>query len=105
MNIAGMSNDAILAEIGERIKLMRLNRNISQMELAELAGVTRIVIRRLENGRGCTIESLIRILRPLDSINRIDAFLPEPGISPIQLAKLGGNERVRASHPHHSDKS
>jgi putative transcriptional regulator len=99
MDFKAMSNIAVLKEIGQRISRHRLNRNITQMELAYKAGVTRIVVQRLENGLGCNLESLIRILRPLDCIDQLNSFLPEPGISPLQLAKLKGHERVRASHP------
>jgi putative transcriptional regulator len=99
MDFKAMSNIAVLKEIGQRISRQRLNRNITQMELAYKAGVTRIVVQRLENGLGCNLESLIRILRPLDCIDQLNSFLPEPGISPLQLAKLKGHERVRASHP------
>jgi putative transcriptional regulator len=99
MDFKAMNNIAVLKEIGQRISRQRLNRNITQMELAYKAGVTRIVVQRLENGLGCNLESLIRILRPLDCIDQLNSFLPEPGISPLQLAKLKGHERVRASHP------
>lgn len=99
MDYKGMSNRAVLTEIGERISRCRLNQNVTQVALARLSGVTRIVVQRLENGLGCNLESLIKILRALDCIDQVDSFLPEPGISPLQLAKLRGNERVRASHP------
>lgn len=99
MDLKDMGNKAVLSEIGERISRLRLNRNITQMELAKRAGITRIVVQRLEKGLGCNLESLIKILRALDLIDRLDSFLPEPGISPIQLAKLKGNERIRASLP------
>jgi putative transcriptional regulator len=99
MDFKDMGNKAVLAEIGGRISRRRLNQNISQVELARRAGVTRIVVQRLENGLGCNLESLIKILRSLDLIDQLDSFLPEPGISPIQLAKLKGNERLRASRP------
>jgi putative transcriptional regulator len=104
MDFKGMSNIAVLAEIGQRIYRQRLNLNITQIELAHRAGVTRIVVQRLENGLGCNLESLIRVLRPLDCIDQLDTFLPESGISPLQLAKLKGHERVRASHPRHNGK-
>lgn len=94
-----MGNDAILAELGNRFNRLRLNRNLTQSELALQAGVTRIVVQRLEQGLGCTLESIVRLLRPLGSLDQLDAFIPEPGISPLQLAKLKGRERRRASHP------
>ena len=97
MDLREMGDQAVLAEIGERINRQRLNRNITQVDLARRAGVTRIVVQRLENGHGCNLESLIKILRSLDLIDQLDSFLPRPGISPVQLAKLRGNERLRAS--------
>jgi hypothetical protein len=39
---------------------------------------------------------LIRVLRAMGKLSQLDAFLPEPGLSPIQLAKLKGRERQRA---------
>ncbi|MBN2188688.1 MAG: helix-turn-helix transcriptional regulator [Chitinispirillaceae bacterium] len=99
MDFKGMSNKAVLTEIGERISRYRLNQNVTQVSLARLSGVTRIVVQRLENGFGCNLESLIQILRALDCIDQLDSFLPEPGISPIQLAKLRGHGRLRASRP------
>jgi transcriptional regulator with XRE-family HTH domain len=100
MDFKSMSNKAVLLEIGERINRMRLNRNITQMDLVRLSGVTRIVVQRLENGHGCTLESFVQIVRGLGCIDQLDSFLPEPGISPIQLAKLKGKQRMRASRPH-----
>jgi transcriptional regulator with XRE-family HTH domain len=99
MDFKTMSDKAILGEFGGRISRQRLNRNLTQIELAGLAGVSIIVVQRLERGQGCTLESLIRVLRALGQIEQLDLFLPEPGISPIQLAKLKGKERMRASRP------
>lgn len=92
-----MSNEAVLRALGERASQQRLNKDISQTELAKRAGVGRIVVQRLEGGRGCTLESLIRILRALGLLQQLDSVLPELGPSPIQLAKLKGRERQRAS--------
>ncbi|OVE74272.1 hypothetical protein BVX94_00845 [bacterium B17] len=54
-------------------------------------------VRSLENGEKPTLETLIRVLRVLGKLGAIDVFLPEPGLSPLQLAKLQGRERRRAS--------
>lgn len=99
-----MSDKAILKILGERVNRQRLNQNITQIELARGAGVARIVVHRLENGLGCKLENLIRILRGLRLLEQLNTFLPEPGISPIQLAKLKGHERQRASGRHHQNK-
>jgi hypothetical protein len=59
--------------------------------------VSRRVVLDLERGKGCGLSSLIEILRALRKLDQLDAFLPDPGISPLQLAKLRGRERQRAS--------
>lgn len=92
-----MSDKAILAELGERVHRERLNRNTTQVELSRQAGVARAVVQHLESGHGCSLEGLIRILRALGLLDQIDAFLPDPGPSPVQLAKLHSKQRQRAS--------
>ena len=97
MDFGNMSDKAILSEIGVRASRQRLNRNITQEDLARRAGVARIVVQRLEGGRGCTLENLIRVLRTFELLDQLDAFLPETGLSPLQLAKSRGRQRLRAS--------
>lgn len=97
MNFETLTDLAILEELGDRVRRTRLNRNVAQADLARQAGVSRTVVQRLEGGRGCTLENLVRVLRALGMLGQIDAFLPDPGYSPIQLAKLQGAVRERAS--------
>ena len=97
MTIYGMSDKAILQELGERLKRMRLAKNISQRRLGDLAGVDRTTISGIENGNPFDVLTLIKLLRSLDALEALDAFLPEQGISPLQLAKMEGKERKRAS--------
>ncbi|MFA5058909.1 MAG: helix-turn-helix transcriptional regulator [Opitutaceae bacterium] len=97
MNFTAMSDKAILAELGGRIQKERLNQNTTQAALVQRAGVARKVVQQLEAGRGCTLENLLRILRALGRLDQLDSLLPDPGISPVQLARLAGRRRQRAS--------
>lgn len=97
MDIYEMSDRGILAEVGRRIKLKRLNKNMSQLELARHSGTSRNSIYLLENGHGVTLLILIQILRSLNILEEINNFVPEVLVSPIQLAKLQGKRRQRAS--------
>ena len=97
MSFDAMSDKAVLAELGERLSRRRLNRNMTQEELAVAAGVARRLVQRLEGGHGCSLENLMRILRALGMLDQLDAFLPESEISPLQMAKTRGRERLRAS--------
>jgi transcriptional regulator with XRE-family HTH domain len=97
MNIVGMSDKAIIKEIGRRVKRKRLERNLTQQEIADIAGISRPTVSDLERGKPFGIMTLIQIMRALDALDDVDAFLPDPGISPLQLARLRGSERQRAS--------
>jgi transcriptional regulator with XRE-family HTH domain len=92
-----MSDDAILKLFGTQIKQMRLNKNLTQGELSELAGLSRSTISEMENGGLGTMNSLIQILRTLDKIEILNHFITEAPISPLQIAKLHGKTRKRAS--------
>ena len=97
MNMVGMSNNAIIHEIGRRVKRKRLEGNLTQQEIADLTGMSRSTVSDLERGNPFEILTLIQILRALNVLDEIDSFLPDPGISPLQLAKMRGKERQRAS--------
>lgn len=97
MVLYGMSDKAIMKEMGRRVKRKRLQLNLTQLEIAELAGINRTTVSDLERGKPFGILILLRILRALNALDAIDSFLPDPGISPLQLAKMRGSERQRAS--------
>jgi len=46
-NFDELSDLAILEVLGERVKMERLNQNMTQMDLARRAGINRIVLTRL----------------------------------------------------------
>jgi transcriptional regulator with XRE-family HTH domain len=97
MTIYGMSDKAILAEIGARCRRRRLNRNLTQQEVADQAGLTRVTVGEFERGAPSGMLTFIRILRVLDALEELDAFLPAGEPSPLQLARLQGKQRQRAS--------
>ena len=96
MDMYGMSDKAILTEIGLRLKKKRLRKNLSQQELGARAGLNRNTISHIEGGGSLTLHNFIRILRALDALDDLDHFLPEPEISPLQV-HMKGRARMRAS--------
>ena len=95
-----MSDTALLAELGQRVQQERLNQNLSQSALAKQAGISRNTLQHLEADGISTMLSMLRVLRALGKLNALDAFLPPPGVSPVQLAKLQGMKRQRAGRQH-----
>lgn len=103
MNLSSQStDDAILRELGKRLAHMRLNLNLTQEQLSKNAGVSKRTVERLEAGEvAIQFSGLIRVLRALNLLDRMDALIPEPTPSPIALMKLHekARRRARASTP------
>lgn len=85
-----------LMEIAQRAISTRLAQNISQIDLAKNSGISRIVIQRLEAGRGCTLENLIRIMSTLSQIDQADHIFPAYEIKSQTLRKKAGKTKVTA---------
>ena len=92
-----MSDEAILQELGQRLARRRVELNLTQAQLAEQAGVGKRTVERIEAGESTQLSTLIRIFRVLGLLDALDAMIPEPGPSPLDLLKLKGKERQRAS--------
>ncbi len=96
MDFYAHSDKAIEQELGERFKGLRLQKNITQKELAEATTLSLNSIKALESGRG-KLSTVIAVLRELGALDQLDNFIPEITISPMQLAKTQGQVRKRAS--------
>lgn len=99
MRITNQNTDeAILVELGGRLARLRLDRNLTQAELATQAGISKRTLERLEAGAVAPqLSGLIRVCRVLDLAGRFDLLVPEPVPSPIAQLKLAGRKRRRAS--------
>lgn len=80
---------------------MRLERNMSQAEVAERAGLDRTTVVQLEAGRAATLLTLVQVLRALNRLDVLDLFHDVPQPTPYQLveqqAKYMAKQRKRAS--------
>ncbi|MDR3229620.1 MAG: helix-turn-helix domain-containing protein [Puniceicoccales bacterium] len=92
------TDDDILRELGERFTKARLELNLTQAELAARAGVAKRTIERLENGEaGTRLSGLVRICRALGLAERLNLLAPETAPGPMEMLRLRGRERCRAS--------
>jgi transcriptional regulator with XRE-family HTH domain len=92
-----LTDDAVLAELGARLAQTRLERNLTQEELGDEAGVGRPAVQRIEAGEPVRVVTLIRVLRALDLLDTLERLVPEPLPSPIERLKRQGRKRRRAS--------
>lgn len=93
-----LSDEALLRELGHRLAAVRLALNLTQASLAERAGVSKRTVERLESGEVASrLSALVRVCRALDIVDRFEALLPAPAMSPVEQLKLAGRRRERAS--------
>ena len=96
MELKHMSPLAIAKELGSRLKQARLRADLTQSEVASRSGLSRRTILNAEKGK-VQLENLVAILVSMGMAEQLNMFLPVQEISPIQLAKLKGQQRQRAS--------
>ena len=86
----------IASVLGARLKSIRLNRDMTQEEVASKAWVSRRTVLNAEKG-SVKLSDLIAILSALNMLNNFNVLIPEVPLSPIELLKLQGKVRKRAS--------
>lgn len=91
------SSGQIVADLGDRLRRLRLASNVTQADLAHKAGVGTRTLARLEAGEGGTIDSLVRVISALGLGSHLEALLPDPQIRPMERVQQRGRERLRAS--------
>ena len=92
------TDEVVLHELGERLARIRLDRNLTQAQLATQAGVSKRTVERLEAGTvGTQLSGFIRVCRALNVMERFDLLVPEPVPSPVEQLKMAGRQRQRAS--------
>lgn len=99
MELYAHSDKQLQRMLGERIKQLRLQRNVTQQALSEALNVSLSTIKALEKGRS-KLATFIAVLRELDALDKLHDLLEGEPISPRQLAKLRGKTRIRASVKH-----
>ncbi|WEK36053.1 MAG: helix-turn-helix transcriptional regulator [Candidatus Pseudobacter hemicellulosilyticus] len=95
--ITSLSDSAIIREIGEFVKAKRIDRNLTQDEVAEQAAVSRSTLSLMERGQNTALANLLKVLRVLDALYVLSQFKVTEPISPLQLAKEEERKRKRAS--------
>ena len=90
-----MSPDELQAVLGKQLQELRIAKNLDQVTTAEKAGISEKALRNLEAGRGSSLETLVRVLKALDSLDGLHLLAPRPSISPLALLRHSGATRRR----------
>ena len=92
-----LTDATVLHEVGERLAQRRISVGLTQARAAAEAGLSKSTIARIERGESAQLSSFIRLLRTLDLLDRVEALVPDERAGPIELLRLKGKRRKRAS--------
>lgn len=77
----------IMVELGARLRALRKARGLTLSETAARAELERRTVARIERGDNSRLETLIRLLRVYGRVEALDAFIPEPSVSPMTMLR------------------
>jgi len=86
-----------LDRLSGRLVKHRLNRNLTQVELADAAGISLRTLARLEAGEPTQLENFLRTLIALGLQDGLERLVPDVPDSPMQQLERAGRARKRAT--------
>jgi transcriptional regulator with XRE-family HTH domain len=93
-----LTDKAALEHVGERVRQLRLRKNITQSRLAKDSGVGKSTIERFEKGHSIQLTSLIRILRSFGKLDELLELVPDQTASPMEMLMKEEPTKYRASN-------
>lgn len=76
-NILSIEMDKIRTGIASRLRRRRLDAGWSQAELSDRSGVPLGTLKRFESTGQISLDTLLRLARPLSALHEFDALFPE----------------------------
>lgn len=73
--------------LGAQFRSLRLEAGLDQVTLAGLADVSVSSLKSLENGKGSSLRTVIKILRALGATQWLTTLAPEPTVSPLDVLR------------------
>lgn len=96
----------IRIELGSRVTQLRLEKNLSQSQLALRAGIGVATLQRFEQGNGATLTTFIQVLMALGHLDDLNLILAPPQLSIKALeAQWRLKNRVRASRKNEKEQN
>lgn len=84
-------------DLGDALRALRINRRLTQADVAAKAGLAQRSLASLERGEGSSVETLVRTLNALNATDAIAKLAPTPQVSPLAMLRhdAGLPQRVR----------
>ncbi|MEQ8392943.1 MAG: helix-turn-helix transcriptional regulator [Thalassospira sp.] len=92
------STHQIHQDIAQRLNRYRIHLELTQQELADEAGISVPTLSRLLNAKGATLDTFLRVLKAMNLLEAMAAYIPEPRDSPLaprRARSIADRQRVR----------
>jgi len=96
LDFAFFTSDQITAELGLRLKAVRLSQSLSQADLAERAGVSVGTVKAIEKTGQSSLASLVRVVQALGLSDQLQALfvLKVQSIAEMEQAQRAKRQRA-----------
>jgi transcriptional regulator with XRE-family HTH domain len=92
------STQELQQEIGAALRTLRVNRGMTQAEVAAKAGVALRSLAALERRGASSLKTFVRTLNALQATGMIALLAPQPQVSPLAMLRHAGNVPRRVRH-------
>lgn len=96
LDFAFATEQEIRAELGKRLREQRLAQGLTQVELAQRAGISTNTLGPLESKGQCTLESFIRTVMGLGLADELQSLFALEIKSIAQMERSEQGKRIRA---------
>ena len=98
---SAQTDESALVLLGKRLAAFRIRNNWTQVKFAQISGVSKCTIERIERGDSVQVLNLIKVLRACNMLESFLGIFPDESPSPMQILQMGKiKSRRRASSPH-----
>ncbi len=96
MDFTFSASDEITAELGLRLKAVRLSQSLTQADLAERAGISVGTVKSLERTGQSSVASLVRVVQALGLTDQLQSLfvLKVQSIAEMEQAQLAQRQRA-----------
>jgi transcriptional regulator with XRE-family HTH domain len=92
---SNLSSEEWESSVGAQVRSLRISARLDQAGLADRAGISIGAVKGLEQGKGSTLRTLVRVATALDRAEWLTALDPQPSISPIDVLRSRREPRQR----------
>ena len=91
---SAQTDESALALLGKRMAAFRVRNNWTQAKLAQMAGVSKGTVERIERGDSVQILNLVKVLRACDMLDIFLGIFPDDSPSPMQILQMGKKKKL-----------